>query len=151
MVVDDGYAYAETLEVLKNMDKVYINKIPDRLMELLKNNSSKTYKEHINSSTRLKEQNLSSKTLKILAVINLKYWIQDESKKLQLLKEYKANDKLYEGKLRKKYDIDVFKNRKIDNMSKREEVQLVEYKDSKLKRILTKIINLIKGGNDYDA
>ena len=40
---DFSEAITETLDILKHMDNVYIDKIPKKLMHFLENNRSKTY------------------------------------------------------------------------------------------------------------
>lgn len=73
-MMTNNYAYAETLDVLNNMSQTYINKIPEKILNFLKENSDKTYKKHIIPYERLNKQKLDEKTLGILAMINYKYW-----------------------------------------------------------------------------
>lgn len=85
----NSYAYAETLDVLENMSEIYVNKIPKKLIQYLKDNASKNYEKHIVPYKALKKQNLNKKTLAILAILNLKYWTKSEEHKQYLLKKSK--------------------------------------------------------------
>lgn len=91
-MMDNGYAYSEVLDILSNMDEKYVNKIPKRLIEYFNKNSSGSYKKHIEPGIDFKKQNLSKRTLNILALINLKYWTKDEEHKKMLLKKYRENE-----------------------------------------------------------
>lgn len=74
IMMNNNYAYAETLDVLSNMSQTYINKIPEKILKFLKENADKNYKKRINPYEKLNKQNLDKKTLGILAMINYKYW-----------------------------------------------------------------------------
>lgn len=47
-MINKGYVYAETLEVLQNMDKNYVMQIPQKFIDALKKEASKEYKNHLN-------------------------------------------------------------------------------------------------------
>lgn len=47
-MLNKGYAYAETLEVLQNMEEEYVMKIPQKFIAMLKKGALKNYKNHIN-------------------------------------------------------------------------------------------------------
>lgn len=51
-MLNKGYAYAETLEVLQNMEEKYIMQIPKNFIELLKKDAQKNYKNHIDRKCR---------------------------------------------------------------------------------------------------
>lgn len=46
-MINKSYAYAETLEVLHNMDEKYINQIPIKFIDMLKNGAQQNYKNHL--------------------------------------------------------------------------------------------------------
>lgn len=104
MMNNYSYAYAETLEVLDNMEEIYIQKIPQKLIDFLRENSSKDYQNHITTDKPLKNQNLNQTTLNLLALINLKYWVESEEHKKELLKKYKDNEKKEIERLNKHFD-----------------------------------------------
>ena len=143
--MDDSYAYSEVLEILNNMDKKYVNKIPKKLLDFFNNNSSKNYIEHINPEQDLKEQKLSKKTLDILALINLKYWTKSEEHRKELLMKYRENGRKLEEELARQYSTDnLFKNKRIQEVEKKEEVSLIERKETFIERVFNFIKNIFK-------
>lgn len=102
--MNSSYAYAEVLEVLDNMDEIYVSKIPPKFISFLKENASKNYQKHIVTTKELEDQNLDVQTLNILALINLKYWVESEEHKQELLAQYKENEKKKMEKLSEHFD-----------------------------------------------
>ena len=133
-MMNNSYVYSEVLEVLDNMEQKYVNNIPNKFIELLKMNASSDYIKHINPSIPLQKQNLNKMTLNILAIINLKYWVNDEEHKKELLEKYKQNNKRIEN-LHSQNSI-VFR-KKEENV--REEVKLQVIKKEGLLRKFIKI------------
>ena len=142
--MNSSYAYAEVLEILDNMDNSYVKKIPEKFLEFLKENASKNYQKHIVVSNDLKEQVMSPKTLSILALINLKYWVDSEEHRQELLKKYKDNEKKKYEKLSKDFD-----NNKYNVFEKMKEKETYEEKVSENlpienKSIIKRFIDFIK-------
>ena len=60
----------------------------------------------------IKNQNLMDETLAIIAMLNLKYWCDDEEEKKRLINIYLENERKIHDELKEKYDIErVFKER----------------------------------------
>ena len=93
----------QVLEVLSHMEEKYQYMVPERLMDLLKQNMSHTYHFEIDMSIPLWEQNLDEETLSMLALINLNYWCKDEAHKQDLLRQYAENDRKYSEEKRLEY------------------------------------------------
>ena len=105
--------YSEVDKILSLMESKYINKIPKKMRELFQNEKDKNYEPNIDVKKSLNEQNLQRKTLVILAMLNLKYWCEDEEEKEKLIKIYAENDKKKEEEKRKKYNPDnLFKEKR---------------------------------------
>ena len=102
--MNSSYAYAEVLEVLENMEDIYVKKVPPKFIEFLKENASKDYQKHIVTSKTLDAQDLNAETLNILALINLKYWVESEEHKKELLAKYKENEKKKIERLSQHFD-----------------------------------------------
>jgi len=134
---NNSYAYAETLDVLDNMNKIYVNKIPEKLIKYFKDNANTNYKKHIVPYKALSKQNLHRETLAILAMLNLKYWAKSEEHKQYLLKNSKNADKI-ENQF--KDENDIFSKKQITS-EKTEELAMTTIKNES---IFTKIINWIK-------
>ena len=140
---NNGYAYAEVLDVLDKMDKKYIKKIPNKLLETLKMNSYKGYKQHIDPNVELSEQHLSRKTLDILAVINLKYWVEDEKHKKELLEQYRNNEIREKEESIKQYQ-NIFEKRTKNVQDKEMNLPVVIEKDGWIKKIFNKVLKLFR-------
>lgn len=143
-MMDNNYAYSEVLDILSNMDEKYVNKIPKRLIEYFNDNSSGSYKKHINPYIDLKEQNLSKKTLNILALINLKYWTKNEKHKQELLKQYRRNEenlKKINGLDKVKTEGEMFRK---DFIQENKSLEIIKQKESILKKIKKFFINIKK-------
>lgn len=134
-------AYAEVDSILELMDSKYIMEIPKQLRQMFKDKKAINYNKKIVANKPLQEQELSSETLEILAVLNYNYWCKDEVKKKELLDLYYKNDLKKEKESREKYNPDnIFKNRNIVNKPE-ENVSMVVIEE---KSVLKKIINFIK-------
>ena len=143
--------YAEVDTVLGLMDKQYIEEIPLKLRELFSREKSKEYIKQIVADKPLQEQNLKPETLSILAVLNYNYWCKDEAHKKELLDLYSENERKNEEELREKYNADnIFKRYIKENKTEeniiQNEVALVEYKESIIKKIINKIRNIFHIG-----
>ena len=140
-------AYSEVDKILSFMEFEYIEKIPKKLRETVKNEKLKDYKPDIDKNIPLNEQNLERKTYAILAMLNLHYWCNNKEEKQELLKAYSYNDKKRQEELRDKYNPNnIFKNKakEIEKQETKEEITaLVEYKEeSFIKKIIDRIKRL---------
>ena len=134
-------AYAEVDSILELMDSKYIMEIPKQLRQMFKDKKAINYNKKIVANKPLQEQELSSETLEILAVLNYNYWCKDEVKKKELLDLYYKNDLKKEKESREKYNPDnIFKNKNIVNKPE-ENVSMVVIEENS---VLKKIINFIK-------
>lgn len=140
-------AYAEVDRILSFMDNKYVEKIPNKIRELFKNEKEKDYFPDIKPNIPLDEQNLQRKTFAILAMLNLNYWCEDENEKQELIKIYAEND-IKKEELREKYNPDnIFKNRQTMENTEITSTALIEYKENFLKRIIRKVMSLFKRKN----
>lgn len=139
-------AYVEVLEVLNNMESKYIEKVPSKLIEFFKKNSSKDYEFHLDKTIPFEEQKLKENTINILAMLNLNYWCENEEHKKNLLKKYYDNEMRYQEKLMEQYSTDnLFKKKQEQPSNTDQNMQLVEQKEIKwYHKIFNKAINIIK-------
>ena len=142
-------AIAETLDILNHTNKNDVNKIPEKFMNFLKENSSKTYKANLDYTKKIQDMNLREKTIGILSIINKKYWCSEEERK-KFETKLKDNEIEYQNKLREKYNQNnIFnsENTRPDSLNKEyfEEKSIVEYKEkSFLQKIFEKIRTLFR-------
>ena len=78
--------YSEVLEVLRHMSKVYIDKIPKKLIMFFYDNCSLDYEFRM--TKRIGEENLRRETLEILAVLDLNYWSSSKKTKEDIVIGY---------------------------------------------------------------
>lgn len=83
-------AYSEVLEVLRHMDKLYVNMIPKKIIMFFYDNCSLDYEFRMTKS--IGEENLKEKTLDLLSLLNLNYWSKTKNKD-DFIMQYSINDK----------------------------------------------------------
>ena len=138
-------AYSEIDEFLDLITEEEKNQIPLKLRKFFKEQKDQEYHKGINTSIPIKDQNLKSETLALIALLNLQYWCNDEDEKERLKKIYADNERKYQDEMREKYNPDnIFKNKKqnyeINEENKNESNQMVKYKESFIKRLFDKLL-----------
>lgn len=101
---EQAFAYAEILEILDYMEEEYVNKIPQKLINVIKENASDTYERHLDANVPLEEQEISEKTTAILAMLMLNYWCESPEQKQELTDMFNENERKYQEELQRKYD-----------------------------------------------
>lgn len=123
--------------LLNYFPQSYIDKLPRKLLELIKQNSDSKYIIQVDTNFPLNAQNISKKTKTILMVLKYNYWSTEIEKKHIAEKLYK-NEELYQQELQELYDPNnLFKNKRDTSSTS---TAIIEYKES----IFTKIRNWIK-------
>ena len=147
MINDIKYAnaMAEVLYYLKGIRDEDLAKIPKKLIDFLEENSNKNYICNFDYTKPLKELNLTDESKGIIAMICYYYWCNTEKNKQKLISKYNQNEKIYQEEMKKKYDPKkIFEERNEKNIQKiktNETVDVVKYKESKLKKIINKLKN----------
>lgn len=141
-------AYSEIDEFLGLLSEEQRNEIPQKLRELFREEKDAGYIKQIEPNIPIKKQNLKEETLAIIALLNLQYWCKDEKEKKRLQAIYAQNEKNYQEMLYEKYNPnDIFKKKEgttiANNNETKENVQMVEYKESIFKNIINKILNFL--------
>ncbi|MBR3614081.1 MAG: hypothetical protein IKL55_02765 [Clostridia bacterium] len=83
-------AYSELLEILRHMDKTYVDLIPKKLIMFFYDNCSLDYDFRMTKS--IGEESFKEDTLALLALINNNYWAKNQSKE-ELIMNYAIIDK----------------------------------------------------------
>lgn len=145
--VNTRQAYAEIDTFIDLLDEYNKNKIPEKLREYFKKEKDEKYIKKINPNQSIQSQNLKEETLALIAMLNLQYWCENEDEKERLKKIYAQNEKKYQDMIQEKYDIEnIFKKKEAIIENKQEQksnMQIVEYKNSALKKIINKILNFL--------
>jgi len=140
-------AYSEIDEFLGLLSEKQRNEIPKKLRQFFKEEKDQEYFKNIDKDIPIKDQNLKEETLAIIALLNLQYWCKDEEKK-RLRAIYTQNEKEYQDMLYEKYNPnDIFKRKEEtvveNNIETKENMQMVEYKETILKRVLNGILKFL--------
>ena len=111
---EQSYAYAEVLEILSFTHISLVEKVPNKLISIFKNNALSTYEYHLDRNIPLEDQELSQETATLLTLISLNYWCSPEEKK-ELQKILIENENAEKQELEEKYNINnLFSNQKTD-------------------------------------
>lgn len=138
--------YVDISVIISMMPTQMKSKISNSFINFIENNKSNNYVSNINPKIPLKEQNIRKETKEMLGIIYRDYLCNDEER-INLLQEEKRELTKLEDEKRKIYNPDnIFKKNNLkeseEEKSIKNEVSIVEYKESIIKRIITKIKNL---------
>ena len=84
MKIETKRAYQEVYVILEQMPKEYVDKLPDKMKELIEYSRDKSYKPKLDLNKDLSKQNISDKAVNILAVLYYKYWTLSDVEKKEL-------------------------------------------------------------------
>lgn len=147
-----GDAAVEVLDILDNMNKESVEKIPKNFIKFLVEIASMDYKVSLDYSKTIDEMDLDVKTKEILGYIYINWWSNDKEKQ-EFEKKIEEIEQKHQIEASKKYNPDnIFENRnntKIDEVSEKKEttnetLSVVEYKENIFKRIINKIISFFR-------
>ena len=121
--------YAQVSAVLNKMRKEDLDKIPKALLDTIEESKDKEASINLDPKIPLEDQNLSNETIAMLALLNYKYWADDNERE-SLKAKYEENEKKKEKELREKYHTDdIFGNKAKEEeeaKKKAEEAKMVE-------------------------
>ena len=139
-------AYSEVDEFLTLLTDEQINKIPLKLRNFFKEEKDNEYKKGIDIERPIKEQDLKSETLAIIAFLNLQYWCEDENEKAQLRQTYMENEETYRNFMQEDFNTnDTFDKAVLEKQDKITiNNEIVQYKAPIIKRIFNKIKALFR-------
>ena len=131
----------ELIEIFNYLDKNTYDKIPQKVIENLKEKRNKEYTFTIDKTKTLDEQNLLTETKQILSILFLKYCCTKEEvdEILEINKNRMISEE--EEKYNKYNPNNIFKNRSED-LTEPQETQLMVIEEEKtFSKIINKIIN----------
>ncbi len=115
-------ALDEVDEILNHMDNKFISKIPNDIIEIIRNYKSGNNNFKYDLTKPLSEQNLQKETLEILSYLNYNFWLNEDDKQ-KYKKIYYDNFLKNENEKRLKYNPDdIFKDRLKNNIEPKENV-----------------------------
>jgi len=136
-------AAVEFNRILEYTSEDLKNKIPKKFLDFLQSIQSETYKFEYDKTKKLDEQKLKPKTRGLIALVYQDYICNEAEKEEYIQKSQKLIKQIEESKREKYNPNDIFKDKKIDNdKDTTNTVEIVEYKESIIKRIIRKIKNI---------
>lgn len=103
---EDLKAYAEVDYIIKHMNEKYYDKIPQSLQKFFEEIKEPHYEVYVDPYKPLQEQGLTKYALEIIALLHIKYWCEDPTRKEELLEKMKENQEKFETQLREKFNTD---------------------------------------------
>lgn len=101
---EDKIAYAEVDYIIHNMNPVYLEKIPSKLVDFFGEVKDQNYEVNLDRSIPLFQNDLKDYTFDLLNVINLNYWTDDLTKKEELKRIMNESANIY--KIKNQLDIE---------------------------------------------
>lgn len=139
-------SYKELYEIIKKLPKKEQNKIPQSFIEQIKNNMDNNYQYRVEHFEDFENQEMLAETKALLALVYRDYLATPEERQ-EIIQKEKDEIKKDELEKQKKYNIDVFANKrakeinKIENNQNTENLELI-VKDEK--NWFAKFVNFIK-------
>ena len=107
-------AYSEVLEILRHMEKKYVDKIPKKLIMFFYDNCSLDYEFRMTEA--IGKQNFRQKTLDLLALLNFNYWAKNKTKE-ELIMDYAVIDEKTQKQLNSQLEKDnIFTKIEVSNI-----------------------------------
>lgn len=143
--------YSEVYSILNLLGSSYITKLPKSLFKMIEEEKSSTYNPQYSEDQSLSEQNIKRESLSMIALFHLNYWCNSDEEKEQLKQLFKNNEEKHQAEIREKYNPDnLFKNNKQETIQEANvnsnNLAIVEYKESILKKFINKIKSLLHLG-----
>ena len=137
----------EVVEILKMIDEVYTETLPEKFKKFLNDNKSTSYKPDFDNTKELKDWNIKEETKNLLGIIYLNYWATEDEKN-EYMKLLSGNEKKYQKVINEKYNTDNLfrKKQKVTKLENKAEnnMEMIEKKESFWKKIIRNIKNFFK-------
>jgi len=143
MVNNRSNAYKEVYIILQELEENEYNKIPSEVIKAIENNMNKDYEFVLDEDLELKEHILLPETKAVLFNLFRDYLATPEQKE-KIIKMQNEERQKIDLEKQQKYNIDVFANKKKENIEPKEEVALVKYNENIFVKIWNKIKTLFK-------
>lgn len=140
----DDRVFSEVYVILNQLDEKSLKKIPEKIFNQIKENA-KVEVDYIDKNIPLEEINLMEETREFLAIISY-YYFCDEEERQKWDEILNKNERKYQEMLKQKYNPDKMFKTKQENINKEEniELDLVEYKENFIVRLINKIKQFFK-------
>lgn len=146
-MIDETYrnSFKEVYDILENTEQELFKKIPVKFINFLKDNMNVDYQTNIKKDLEIDKQKLLKETESILSLIYRSYWSTEEEKQNLKIKDNEELLKIEDLKRGQYKDIDeIFQKRKNLNHVTMNNSLMVIKKESFIKRIFNKILDIFK-------
>lgn len=138
---EENKRFVEVYEILKQMSPESVMKIPEDIRNFIRDNRDEEYIWNYDKTKDFKNQDINEDTLVMLAYLNTEYMLDEKQKQL-MQQIYNINQQKLEKEKGEKYNSDsLFKKSK-----KKEEKEIVKYKESLFVKIKKMFKNLFQKG-----
>lgn len=96
---EKNYAYAEVYCILNWLGEKYINKVPKRILKIIKEEKKYRYRPQIDFNKPLENQ-VRQETKNMIAYLNCNYWLTDKEEKRKIEEAVKENSRKNKEKKR---------------------------------------------------
>ena len=153
----DKRAYSELYSILQMLGKEYIDKIPEKIYKVIESRKDDTYNPVYNDMEEVLEGRVKRKTVSMLALLDYNYFSTTETDRMYMRYILEENENKYK-KEKNEYkivNIDEDQKKVDDNIKEIEQInndnynninknEMIEYKESGIKKLFNNIIVKIK-------
>ena len=153
----DKRAYSELYAILQMLGKEYIDKIPEKIYKTIEKRKDAAYNPVYNDMEEVLEGRVKRKTVSMLALLDYNYFSTTETDRMYMRYILEENENKYK-KDKEEYkivDIDEDQKKVDDNIKEIEQInndnynninknEMIEYKESGIKKLFNNIIVKIK-------
>ncbi len=137
--------FSEIDAFLDIIDEKYKNRIPMQLRKLYKDEKLKDYIPKYDANIQIEKQNIQRETIAMIALLHLNYWCDSEEEKKKIKDILNENEIKYQKELHEKYNPeDLFKNKNKKHEVVAQELAMIEYKETFIKKVINAIKKLFK-------
>ena len=153
----DERAYSELYSILQMLGKEYIDRIPRKIYKVIESRKDDTYNPVYNDMEEVLEGRVKRKTVSMLALLDYNYFSTSETDRMYMRYILEENENKYrkEKKEYKIVNIDEDQKKVDDNIKEIEQInndnynninknEMIEYKESGIKKLFNNIIVKIK-------
>ena len=98
--------YSEVYAILNMLGKEYINKLPNDIYNIIKEEKSLEYNPVYATTVALDKQDVKKETISIIAFLHLNYWCNEEEK-IKLRELFDENEDKYQEELKQQEEQEV--------------------------------------------
>lgn len=98
--------YSEVYAILNMLGKEYINKLPNDIYNIIKEEKSTEYNPIYATTVALDKQDVKKETISIIAFLHLNYWCNEEEK-IKLRELFDENEDKYQEELKQQGEQEV--------------------------------------------